>query len=87
MAANIFDDDEAETVKHLDDLGGGRLYVNAAAPGAQMSRVSHMTIRILNQRNARLVLCPVPLITPDADFLELPQSSCWKPSAQQRRSS
>jgi hypothetical protein len=82
MAANIFDDDEAETVKNLDDLGGGRLYDNAAAAaatavaGSQRARVSHMTLRILDQRKARLVLCPVLLVIFDADSLQLWQSCC-----------
>ncbi|KAH6641701.1 hypothetical protein F5144DRAFT_484778 [Chaetomium tenue] len=53
IAAKIFDDDEAETVKNLDDLGGGRLYDNAAPVRPQTARISHMTMRILNQRNAR----------------------------------
>ena len=89
MAAKIFDDEEAETVKNLDDLGGGRLYLNASATAAPAAaaRVSHMTLRILKQRKARLVLCPVLLVIFDADSLKRWQLSYWEPSAQQGRSS
>ncbi|KAH6840726.1 hypothetical protein B0I37DRAFT_408445 [Chaetomium sp. MPI-CAGE-AT-0009] len=51
MEARIFDDDDAEAVKDLDDLGGGRLY--DTGHGSQSARVSHMTMRILNQRSMR----------------------------------
>ncbi|KAK3296802.1 uncharacterized protein B0H64DRAFT_456442 [Chaetomium fimeti] len=51
MEARIFDDDDAEAVKDLDDLGGGRLY--DTGDGSQKARVSHMTMRILNQRSVR----------------------------------
>ncbi|EAQ85797.1 predicted protein [Chaetomium globosum CBS 148.51] len=65
IAAKIFDDDEAETVKNLDDLGGGRLYDNAAPARPQKAWISHMTMRILNQRNARSGNNPAEHPTPN----------------------
>ncbi|KAK4121341.1 hypothetical protein N657DRAFT_673658 [Parathielavia appendiculata] len=43
IESGMFDDDDAQMVKGLDDLGGGRLY----------DRVVDQTVRILHQRNMR----------------------------------
>ncbi|KAL2171944.1 hypothetical protein VTG60DRAFT_1003 [Thermothelomyces hinnuleus] len=53
IAAGAFDDEDAEGVKNLDDLGGGRIYDNASTRQSREHRVVDVTMRILDQRSSR----------------------------------
>ncbi|KAK4251706.1 hypothetical protein C7999DRAFT_10603 [Corynascus novoguineensis] len=53
IAAGAFDDEDAEGVKNLDDLGGGRIYDNAASGRSQKNRVVDVTMKMLDQRDLR----------------------------------
>ncbi|KAL2157692.1 hypothetical protein VTH06DRAFT_5175 [Thermothelomyces fergusii] len=52
IAAGAFDDEDAEAVKNLDDLGGGRIYDNASTHRSRERRVFDVTMRILEQRSS-----------------------------------
>ncbi|AEO57015.1 hypothetical protein MYCTH_92349 [Thermothelomyces thermophilus ATCC 42464] len=52
IAAGAFDDEDAEGVKNLDDLGGGRIYDNASTCQSREHRVVDVTMRILDQRSS-----------------------------------
>lgn len=64
----MFNDDDAEGVKDLDDLGGGRLYDNTTAGVSQSALVGNMTMSILNGHRAQYVLLKSFLITNDTDY-------------------
>ncbi|KAK4148003.1 uncharacterized protein C8A04DRAFT_23795 [Dichotomopilus funicola] len=51
--SGVFNDDDAEGVRGLDDLGGGRLYDNTSTGVSRGALVGNMTMSILNQRNAQ----------------------------------
>ncbi|KAL2138721.1 hypothetical protein VTI28DRAFT_6353 [Corynascus sepedonium] len=56
IAAGAFDDEDAEGVKNLDDLGGGRIYDNTASGRSQKNRVVDVTMKMLDQRDLRKAL-------------------------------
>lgn len=57
MDSGAFNDEDAEAVKGLDDLGGGRIYDNARRAPSQMNKdtAKDVTMKILDQRNKRFV--------------------------------
>jgi hypothetical protein len=68
MDSGAFEDEDAQAVKGLDDLGGGRVYDNAARGPAQVDKVINTTMRILDQRNKRFVSVLNLSVSENADY-------------------
>jgi hypothetical protein len=68
MDSGAFEDEDAQAVKGLDDLGGGRVYDNAARGPAKKHNVTNTTMMILDQRNKRFVSVLDLSVSDNADY-------------------